>query len=56
MDRLEEMKRRYTYKGRRVNTVIDYVLGYERGREEIVRLEIGDKVNSDYFSVIAWVR
>lgn len=49
-------RREFTYTGARGDTVIDYVLGEERGRERAVRLEVEDKVDSDHHPLTVWVR
>jgi len=46
----------WTYTGGRGESVIDYVLVEEEGREEVERLEIGDKVDSDHQPVVAWMK
>jgi len=46
----------WTYTGGRGESVIDYIIGDEEVREEIVKLEIGDRVESDQHPVVAWMR
>lgn len=46
----------FTYTGGRGETVIDYILGDEKVREKIERLEIGEEVDSDHQPVIAWMK
>jgi len=46
----------WTYTGGRGESVIDYVLVEEEGREEVERLEIGDKVDSDHHPVVVWMK
>ncbi|XP_071572354.1 uncharacterized protein [Temnothorax nylanderi] len=46
----------YTYTGGRGETVIDYVIGEEEVREKVVRLEIGERIDSDHHPIILWVR
>jgi len=48
--------RNWTYTGGRGESVIDYILGEEEGREEIERLEVGDKVDSDHHPVVVWMK
>lgn len=38
----------YTFTGRRGNTVIDYVIESEEVRERILRLEVGEKIDSNH--------
>ncbi|XP_046142334.1 golgin subfamily A member 6-like protein 1 [Osmia bicornis bicornis] len=42
----------FTYTGVRGETVIDYVIVEEEGREEIKRMEIGDRIESDHRPLI----
>lgn len=46
----------YTYTGERGETVIDYALGGREIVEEIEKLEIGEKVDSDHHPVIVWIK
>jgi len=46
----------WTYTGGRGESVIDYVLVEEEEREEIERLEVGDKVDSDHHPVVVWMK
>jgi len=46
----------WTYTGRREKSVIDYVIINEEIREEIMRLEMGDQVDSDHHPVIIKLR
>jgi len=46
----------WTYTGGRGESVIDYILGVEERREEIERLEVGDKVDSDHHPVVVWMK
>jgi len=46
----------WTYTGGRGESVIDYVLVEEEGREEVERLEVRDKVNSDHHPVVVWMK
>lgn len=49
-------KGEYTYTGGKGNTVIDYVIGDERIREEVVRLEVGEETDSDHHPVVCWIK
>ncbi|XP_029176468.1 cilia- and flagella-associated protein 251-like [Nylanderia fulva] len=46
----------WTYMGPKGRSVIDYVIGNEKVREEITKLEIGDRVDSDHMPVVIWIR
>ncbi|KAL6431976.1 hypothetical protein ACFW04_007426 [Cataglyphis niger] len=45
----------FTYIGEKRETVIDYIIEW-KVRERIERLEIGGKVASDHYPVIAWLK
>ncbi|XP_029054555.2 eukaryotic translation initiation factor 3 subunit A-like [Osmia bicornis bicornis] len=42
----------FTYTGARGNTVIDYVIAEEQGKERMKRMGIGDKIDSDHHPII----
>lgn len=42
----------YTYTGEKENTAIDYVIGNGEVREKIRMMRIGDRIESDYQSVV----
>jgi len=44
----------YTYTGGKGETVIDYVIGEREVKEEIKKMEIGDRVESDHHPIIVW--
>jgi len=46
----------WTYTGSRGKSVIDYVIINEEIRKEIIRLEVGDQVDSDHHLVIIKLR
>nr|XP_034194798.1 uncharacterized protein LOC117611018 [Osmia lignaria] len=46
----------FTYTGARGETVIDYVIVEEEGREEIIRMEVGDRIESDHHPLIVEMR
>jgi len=46
----------WTCTGGRGESVIDYILGKKEMKEEIRYLEIGDRIESDHYSVVAWMR
>ena len=46
----------YTYTGGRGETVIDYVLGDERTREGLERMELGERVESDHHPMVVTMR
>lgn len=46
----------YMYTGSRGNTVIDYIIRNEEVRERVVRLEVGEEVDSDHQPVICWIK
>lgn len=46
----------FTYIGGREETVIDYIIGDDKMREKIERVEIGEEVDSDHQPVIAWIK
>lgn len=45
----------WTYVGANGQSVIDYVIGNERVRERIERLEVLNRADSDHMPVVAWV-
>lgn len=42
--------------GGRGKSVIDYILGDERTREEVKRVVVGERVESDHQPLIVWIR
>ncbi|TGZ52029.1 hypothetical protein DBV15_12118 [Temnothorax longispinosus] len=46
----------FTYTGEKGETVIDYVIGNEKVRERVERLEVGERVDSAHHPLILWVR
>ena len=42
----------FTYTGGRGETVIDYVMGEEKVRERVLRLEVGESIESDHHPLI----
>lgn len=45
-----------TFTGERGETVINYVIRDKGAWERVKRLEVGDEVDSDHQSVMAWLR
>ena len=45
----------WTYMGPNGKSVIDYVIGNEEVGEEIKKLEIGERMDSDHMPVIVWI-
>lgn len=43
----------FTYTGGKGETVIDYVLGEEKIRDKVERLEVGERVDSDHHPLVA---
>jgi len=46
----------FTYTGGKGETVIDYVIRERELKEEIKKMEIGDKVESDHHPIIVWIK
>ena len=46
----------WTFTGGRANTVIDYALGNEDTWENVERVEVGERVDSDHHPVVVWLR
>ncbi|XP_036148302.1 uncharacterized protein LOC118647446 [Monomorium pharaonis] len=46
----------WTYTEARGESIIDYVLGDEEVVEEVTKLEIGEKIDSDHYPVIVWIK
>lgn len=49
-------KGEFTYTGGKDETVIDYVLGEEKVRDKVERLEIGERVDSAHHPLVVCVR
>lgn len=47
-------KGEYTFTGKRGNTVIDYVIGNIEVKERVVRMKVGDRINSDHHIMELW--
>lgn len=45
---------KYTYIGGRGNTVIDYVIGKEEVRNKMLKLEVGDRIDSNH-PIEVWI-
>lgn len=50
----EEAK--WTYIGGRGKSVIDYVMGYERVWEMVVKLRVGEQIDSDHHPVMVRIK
>lgn len=48
--------RRGSYTGSRDQSVIDYVIGNDSVKEEVERLVVEDKVDSDHHPLEVWIR
>lgn len=45
----------FTYTGGRGESVIDYVIGEERIKGRVIRLEVGDNVESDHHPLVVTI-
>lgn len=56
----ENMKRNeqgeYTFTEGKENTVIDYVMGNREVREEVEKMVVGEKIDSDHHPVEVWIK
>lgn len=50
-----DKKVEYTFTGGRGNTTIDYVIGDTEVREKILRMKVGDRIDSNHYPMEVWI-
>lgn len=53
---LGDEKDEFTFTGGKGNTVIDYVIGDDEARDRVLKMKIGDKIDSDHPPLKIWMK